>query len=444
MARLHPKSVALTCLIVLSCAKGADRPGPSSGGGGGGAHGGAGGSGGGGMGLGGANGGAGASQSDASGFDAPVGSAGAGGGTAGSAGAAGGASTAGVDGGAQAGAAGGSVGSDGGRDSGGTGQSRAGKKSPGCGLSPMGAVSTTFTNHRFPIPACAACTVPNCPRNCIAPPFVPGGRNAQMEPNGETFVDRDFAIEIPSGYQVDHPYPVFFGAAGCGTQPPLMGPAYTIPSENNVIKVGLQQVTLPSLYNCFADGAMRCAVDLKNVADCDNGPEIPYMLAVIDYVEKNFCVDLGQEFIGGGSSGAWEALLAGCAAADKIRGTYSVAGGLREHRWSCNGPSAAFMIVTANDTSNPVGPLMSLNVAEDTYGSAPARDEILARNGCVGKATAPYDPKYPACVKYTGCPATYPVVWCEFASGNHADPNNNNVNYLNAVMPFFMSLPPAP
>ena len=33
MARLHPTSVALSCLIVLSCAKGADRAGPPSGGG---------------------------------------------------------------------------------------------------------------------------------------------------------------------------------------------------------------------------------------------------------------------------------------------------------------------------------------------------------------------------------------------------------------------------
>jgi hypothetical protein len=396
------------------------------------------------MSSGGANGGAGADQSGAAGSGTPAGTAGgaagdrdagstAGGGAGGGTGGAGGGS---------AGSDGGSAGSDGG--AGGKTASRAGMKSPGCGLSPMGALTTTFTNHRFPIPACAPCTVPNCPRNCIAPPFVPGGRNAQMEPNGETFVDRDFAIELPPGYDVNHPYPIMFGAAGCGPQPPLMGPAYTVPNENNVIKVGLQQVTLPSLYNCFADGAMRCAVDLKNVADCDNGPEVPYMLAVIDWVENNFCVDLGQEFVGGGSSGAWEALLAGCAITDRIRGTYTVAGGLREHRWPCNGKSAAFMIVEDQDTSNPVGPLSTLNVAEDTYGSAPARDELLARNGCVGKATAAYDPKYPACVKYTGCPAAYPVVWCEFPMGNHADPNYNGVNYLNAVMPFFMSLPPAP
>lgn len=434
--RLHPKLVVLTCLIALSCAKGEERPQSPSGAGG--SQGGAGTSGGAGTGASGSNGGAGTGQVDASGFDSAIaGTSGAAGTTA--------TGTAGTGGTGKAGTGGGGSGtSDGGIDTGGTSQSRSGKKSLGCGKAPDGANSTTFTNHRFPIAPCASCTVPNCPRDCIAPPFVPGGRNHQMEPNGETFVDRDFAIQLPPNYDPDKAYPVFYGAAGCGPQPPIMGPGYTVPNQNNVIKVGLQQVTLPSLYNCFADGAMRCAVDIKNVADCRNGPEIPYMLAVIDYVEKNFCVDLGQEFVGGGSSGAWEALLAGCAAADKIRGTYSVAGGLRENRWKCNGPSAAFMIVTANDTSNPVGPLMSLNVAEDTYGAAPARDELLARNGCVGKATAPYDPKFPACVKYTGCPAAYPVVWCEFPNGQHANPTYNNINYLNAVMPFFMGLPPAP
>jgi hypothetical protein len=117
---------------------------------------------------------------------------------------------------------------------------------------------------------------------------------------------------------------------------------------------------------------------------------------------------------------------------------------LREHRWPCNGPIASFMIASDVDTNNPVGPLSSLFVIEDTYGMAPARDEVLARNGCIGKDTVPYDPKYPACVKYTGCPAAYPVVWCEFAGGSHANPTYNNVNNLNAVAPFLMGLPPAP
>lgn len=321
---------------------------------------------------------------------------------------------------------------------------RTGMKSAGCGDVPMGAVATSFTNHRISIPTCAPCTVPNCPKNCIAPPFAPGGRDAQMTPNGETLVDRDYTIELPANYDPNHPYPVFFGADGCGPAPPLQGPGFSVPGEDGAIKVGLQQVSLPSVGMCFADGGIRCAPDIANVADCVNGPEIPYFLAVMSWVEANFCVDLGTEFAGGGSSGAWETLLAGCGAANTLRGIYTLAGGLREHRWPCDGPIAAFMMVSDADTNNPVGPLPKLFVIEDTYGSAPARDEILARNGCVGKATAPYDPKYPACVKYTGCPETYPVVWCEFAGGSHDNPNYNGVNYLNAVAPFLMGLPPAP
>lgn len=324
------------------------------------------------------------------------------------------------------------------------GKGRTGMKSAGCGKMPMGAVATTFTNHRIQIPTCPSCTVPNCPKNCIAPPFAPGGRDAQMTSNGETLVDRDYTIELPAGYDPGHPYPLFFGANGCGPMPPLMGAAFSIPGEEGAIKVGLQQVSLQSVGNCFADGGIRCTPNIANVADCVNGPEIPYFLAVVDWVESNFCVDLGMEFAGGGSSGAWESLLAGCAAADKLRGIYTLAGGLREHRWPCDGPIAAFMIASDADTNNPVGPLSQLFVIEDSYGMAPARDEILARNGCVGKATVPYDPKYPACVKYTGCPATYPVVWCEFAGGSHDNPTYNNVNYLNAVAPFLMGLPPAP
>jgi poly(3-hydroxybutyrate) depolymerase len=316
---------------------------------------------------------------------------------------------------------------------------RNGMKSAGCGKDPVGAAPGAFTNHRISLPACAPCTVPNCPRTCIAPPFVPGGVNAQMAANGETLVDRDYTIELPSGYDSTKAYPVFFGADGCGPAPPLKGAGFSVAGEDGAIKVGLQQIG-----SCFADGGIRCAPDIKNVGACVNGPEIPYFLAVQKWVESNFCVDLGAEFVGGGSSGAWEAMLVGCGAASTMRGFYSLAGGLREHRWACDGPIAAFMIVSDADTLNPVGPLSMLNVIEDTYGAKPSRDEILARNGCLGNTTAPFDAKYPSCVTYTGCPAAYPVVWCEFAGGSHDNPNYNGVNYANAVAPFLLGLPPAP
>jgi len=340
-------------------------------------------------------------------------------------------------GGAAAGAGGASAGSGG--AGGMPAASRTGMKSPGCGKDPEGAVTNAFTNHKISIPACEACTVPNCPANCVAPPFVPGGVNAQTAPNGENFLNRDFTIQIPAGYDSTHPYPVFFGADGCGPAAPLKGAGFSVPGEDGAIKIGLQQIG-----PCFADGGIRCAPDIKNVGQCLNGPEIPYFLAVQNWVEANFCVDMGTEFIGGGSSGAWEALLVGCGTAKTVRGTYSLAGGLREHRWACNGPIASIMIVTDADVANPVGPLATLNVDEDTFGMAPGRDEILKRNGCNGSASKQYDAKFPLCVTYTGCPAAYPVVWCEFPSGQHNNPTFNNINYLNAVAPFLLGLPPAP
>jgi hypothetical protein len=339
-----------------------------------------------------------------------------------------------------AGAASGAGGMSGGNGgTGGSGPVNRKGKSVGCGKDANGAVSNTFTNHTISLPACAACTPPDCPRNCVAPPWVPGGVNAVTAPNGENYLNRDYTIEIPQNYDPMQAYPVFFGADGCGPAPPQHGAGFSVPGEDGAIKIGLQQIG-----QCFADGGIRCAPDIKNVGLCTNGPEIPYFLAVQKWVEDNFCVDLGKQFIGGGSSGAWEAILAGCAAADTVRGFYSVAGGLREHRWACNGPVAAFMIASNTDQANPVGPLATLNVPEDTFGMAPARDEILKRNGCAGSASAPYDAKYPECVKYTACPAEYPVIWCNFPGGSHDNPNYNNVNYANAVAPFLLGLPPEP
>lgn len=350
-------------------------------------------------------------------------------------------STTGGGGAGSGGASAGSGGSSSGSGGGGSGNvpTKHTGKSAGCSKPAMGAMEGSFTSHRIAIPPCAACTIPNCPRDCVAPPFVPGGIDAQTAPNGETMIDRDFTIALPLGYDPNMAYPVFFGADGCGPAPPQKGQGFGVPGEDGAIRIGLQQVS-----PCFSDGGIRCAPDIKNVGDCVNGPEVPYFLTVQKWVEDNFCVDQGNEFIGGGSSGAWEAMLMGCATADTVRGFYSLAGGLREHRWACNGPVAAFMIVSATDTLNPVGPLAKLNVDEDTYGAAPSRDEILKRNGCAGSASASYDAKFPECVKYTACPAAYPVVWCEFPGGQHDNPTFNNVNYLNAVAPFLLGLPPEP
>jgi poly(3-hydroxybutyrate) depolymerase len=160
---------------------------------------------------------------------------------------------------------------------------------------------------------------------------------------------------------------------------------------------------------------------------------------------------MGKIFIGGYSSGAWEASTIGCALADVIRGTVQTFGGLRLTRPACTGPVAGLMVGGGADTDNPVGPLMTKNLLLDSFGLAPERDELLTRNGCVGTATAMYDPAYPVCQTYTGCPKAYPVVWCILPGVGHGGNNvsYNNVNYVpgaagNPLMWTFLSKLPAP
>jgi hypothetical protein len=81
------------------------------------------------------------------------------------------------------------------------------------------------------------------------------------------------------------------------------------------------------------------------------------------------------------------------------------------------------------DTVNPIGPLATISTSLDSYGSAPGRDDILMRNGCVGTATKVWDAAYPACMQYTGCPAAYPVVWCPLPGQGHNSSTYNNVQY---------------
>jgi hypothetical protein len=97
------------------------------------------------------------------------------------------------------------------------------------------------------------------------------------------------------------------------------------------------------------------------------------------------------------------------------------------------------MVVNAGDGPNPVGPLAKINLDLDSFGSAPERDSLLMRNGCIGTATTVYDAGFPACLKYTGCPDNFPVIWCELNGGH--DNTIQGVDYKNAMWPFLTSLP---
>jgi poly(3-hydroxybutyrate) depolymerase len=91
----------------------------------------------------------------------------------------------------------------------------------------------------------------------------------------------------------------------------------------------------------------------------------------------------------------------------------------------CNGPVAAIWIHDLSDTSNPIS------------GNQAALARVLKMNGCVGSSmsnspTATWDPEPTSndpnvmeipqvCLRYTSCPAQYPVVFCTTRGIGHLD-----------------------
>ncbi len=363
----------------------------------------------------------------------------------------------------------------------------------GCGNAPPSTDKTTgYVEHNLTLTTCpgtcnwpceagaAGCATDPEPPTCLSPCFAPGGVASVTSADGHNFVKRDYGVQLPANYDPMKAYPVMLKGGGCDDPSPAGGfyVAQSATENAAVIAVGLQFVdatkddagNLRGEYQrCFADGASVCTALPQNLPLCVNTPEIAYVHAVIADVESKYCVSKDQIFIGGYSSGAWEAMTMGCALADEIRGIATVFGGLRIHRPACDGPVAALMVTGTADSTNPIGPLVAdmpypatgtpLLAASDvdatigyldSYGSAPERDDILSRNGCVGTATAVYDPGYAQCLKYTGCPSDYPVVWCPLIGVTHGYElaTSNGVNYVfgsNAnplLLGFLKSLPP--
>lgn len=306
---------------------------------------------------------------------------------------------------------GGMSGSSGGTSSGAVGVPHG--PSMGCNKAPAGDNSNGFTKHDIAVTGVDAA-------------FLPGGKNYGMQ-GAYDFTHRNYFLKLPTNYDPTKSYPLVVGGGGCGATDGLSGNGGGLNVFNGnqsvAIQVGLSYVYPAGAGACFAD-------------DFPDTPDLPYFDAMLAEVESAYCVDTGRVFVAGYSSGAWEAIMLGCARGGVVRGIGTQAGGLRIHGPTCDGqPVSPMLIVGTGDTENPIGPLTTPE--NDSYGSAPARDEFLKQNGCTGTATAPYTGMAAdsACVQYTGCPSSAPVVWCPIGGGH------GNLGSADGIWPFWASLP---
>jgi poly(3-hydroxybutyrate) depolymerase len=340
------------------------------------------------------------------------------GGSPGTAGASGSGTTAGASGSGTTAGAGGTGGS-GGAPATGTG-------SPGCKMDPQPTDSATaWVKHDIEVTG-------------VDPAFV-----TKYPPNAGTtynWTHRNYYLKLPTNYDATKQYPITIGGSGCG------GPE-TVGAEGGYAPLGnvanQDKAIMVSLSYVLSKAAMPDCGGAVFADDYPNSPEVQYLAAVVKDVQSKYCNATNKVFLGGYSSGAFESVSLGCASSDIIRGYgVQIGGGLRINGPKpCKGPTAAIFVVGLQDDGNPIGPLATpLN---DSLGTAPARDELLTRNQCVGTDTEAWDPDYPKCVKYKGCPAKYPVVWCAIDSGHlpdKADPAVGKYRY-DGVWKFWSTLP---
>jgi hypothetical protein len=301
--------------------------------------------------------------------------------------------------------------------------------SSGCNMDPPAEDSTTkFIKHEVHMTG-------------LDPTYLTGGENFDSSgPYDFTF--RPYGVRLPDGYDPSKPYAVTFGGGGCGGSAQNFagnpGGGLQMAGNGKTIQIGLSYIS-----GCFNDGG-------PSIDNRPDTPDEPYFRAVWADIEKHYCIDKSQVFVGGFSSGAWEAYMLGCAASDIVRGIGTDEGGMRTMHPACKKPIAAVLVAGEADTENPIGPLdpVADKGAVDrlgSLGSAPGRDEILMRNGCTGTDTVAYeDAKYGACKKYTGCPAAYPVVWCALPGVGHNSSTYMGTNYSPGPMWDVLSKLPRP
>jgi len=196
-------------------------------------------------------------------------------------------------------------------------------------------------------------------------------------------VEREYFLWLPAAYDANRAYPIVFrwhGAGGNGTSGGL-------PIEDAAH--GDAIVASPS--------GVRGRWDLR-----PDGVDVALFDALLNGLGAELCLDETRVFSYGFSMGGMMSNLLGCVRAGVVRAVAPVAGA--PPRAECTGQVAAWIVHSPEDG------------AVDIARGRAARDAYLQRNGCDAAATAATAPA--PCVRYDGCAAGFPVIWCE-TSGPH-------------------------
>ena len=239
-----------------------------------------------------------------------------------------------------------------------------------------------------------------------------------------THDEREIWVRLPDDYDPNTPYRIVYLTVGCGgpgtSGYPLWDDAQG--GDPNAIYVGLSRPDPPpdppSQSTCYDTRGGLDSIEWESL-EKDHY-----------FVSERFCIDDNKVYTGGYSGGAWLSNMYSCYFGGipepprkflpnvALRGAMAVAGCWVDGNPPCNGPVGGLWIHDESD------------MAPNAYSCAQEqRDRVLAQNGCAEGADGPTETWEVGggageCVKYTNCPAEYPVIFCTTQGRGHGASND--------------------
>jgi len=133
------------------------------------------------------------------------------------------------------------------------------------------------------------------------------------------------------------------------------------------------------------------------ISTVDGNRDLAFVRALLDDLERRYCIDRARIFATGFSNGAYFSALLGCALSDRIAAVAPVSGG--SLRVAC-APSRGVPILIQHGRQDPLIPIDRAHAA---------RDEWLKVNQCGAAQNA----DGPSCERWTTCRSGAVVEYCE-------------------------------
>lgn len=206
-------------------------------------------------------------------------------------------------------------------------------------------------------------------------------------------MQRDYILNIPTGYDSSQPYKLIYGLHWRGGQASDVATSGTIGLGNYY---GLEDAANGSAIFVSPEG-------LDNGWANTGGRDIALMRAIHALLSDELCIDLDRVFSVGFSYGGMMSFAIACEMGDVFRAIAPISGALYS---GCGNGTEPIAMWGAHGMSDDVVPI------NDGRSGLQA---VLDRNHC-GDQTSAVSPD--PCVTYEGCDEGYPVTWCEFNGGH--------------------------